>query len=127
MDRRDFVAATAGLGLAGEAPRAAGEEAARLTPAMEQAREAGLKAIKPTARQLEFGLKLHAESLVFDVYGFAPRAAPDAKALRQAYDAGATDAELQDLREEMGMIRCAADSTERAEFEAAWRAAGVTC
>jgi membrane dipeptidase len=129
MDRRDFVAASAGLAFAGGAPTAAGaaEEPAKLTPAMEQAREAGLKALKPTARELEHGLKLHADSLVFDGYGFSPRAALDVEALRQAYDAGASDAELQELREEMGMIRCAADAAERAEFETAWRAAGVTC
>src|SRR5262245_43422442 len=129
MDRRDFVAATAGLALVGGAPPSAGgaEEPVKLTPAMEQAREAGLKALKPTARELEHGLKLHAESVVFDAYGFAPRAALEREALRQAYEAGASDSELQDMREEMGMIRCAADPAERAEFETAWRAAGVTC
>lgn len=129
MDRRDFVAASAGLALAGGTPPAAGaaDEPVKLTPAMEQAREAGLKAIKPTARELEHGLKLHAESLVFDAYGFAPRAALDVEALRQAYDAGSSDAELQDMRVEMGMLRSAADAAERAEFETAWRAAGVTC
>jgi membrane dipeptidase len=134
MDRRDFVAATAGLALVGgstdaRGPASAGgaEEPVKLTPAMEQAREAGLKALKPTARELERGLKLHAESVVFDAYGFAPRAAPDNEALRKAFDAGASDSELQELREEMGMVRAAADPAERAEFEAAWRAAGVTC
>jgi len=129
MDRRDFVAASAGLALVvGAAPPApAADEPVKLTPAMDQAREAGLKALKPTARELERGLKLHAESLVFDAYGFAPRAALDPESLRQALDAGASDAELQELREEMGMIRCAADPGERAEFETAWRAAGVTC
>ena len=130
MDRRDFVAATAGLALVGGTsalPATAAEEPVQLTPAMMQAREAGLKALKPAARELEHGLKLHAESVVFDAYGFAPRAALDVGALRQAYDTGASEAELNDLREEMGMIRCAADAAERAEFETAWRAAGVTC
>lgn len=128
MDRRDFVAASAGLALVGGSvpTPCAAEEPARLTPAMEQAREAGLKALKPSAKELEHGLKLHAESLVFDAYGFAPRAALDIAALRQAYDAGASDAELQDLRVEMGMLRAAADAAERTEFETAWRAAGVT-
>jgi membrane dipeptidase len=127
MDRRDFVTATAGLALAGGMPDAVADEGAvRLTPAMEQAREAGTKALKPTARELEHGLRLHAESLVFDAYGFAPRAALDVETLRKAFDAGASDSELQDLREEMGMIRCTADPAERAEFETAWRAAGVT-
>jgi membrane dipeptidase len=129
MDRRDFVAATAGLALVGGVPASAGraEEPVKLTPAIEQAREAGLKVLKPTARELERGLKLHAESVVFDAYGFAPRAAPDNEALRRAFDAGASDSELQELREETGMVRAAADPAERTEFETAWRAAGVTC
>jgi membrane dipeptidase len=130
MDRRDFVATTAGLALAGgltSTTTAAAEDAeVRLTPVMAKAREAGLKALKPNAKELEHGLKLHAESLVFDVYGFSPRAALDTEALRNAYDAGASDSEIQDLREEMGMIRCTSDPAERAEFETAWRAAGVT-
>lgn len=127
MDRRDFVAASAGLAFAGSVSGADSPVSVKLTPAMEQARAAGLKSLKPTARELEHGLKLHAESVVFDAYGFAPRAALDVDTLRQAYDAGASDAELQDMREEMGMIRCAADPAERAEFETAWQAAGVTC
>ncbi|MFO0878366.1 MAG: membrane dipeptidase [Gemmataceae bacterium] len=127
MDRRDFVAATVGGGLVAGAHAATSTEGVELTPAMKQARVACLKALKPTARELEYGLKLHGESLVFDVYGFSPRAALDGEALRRAYDTGATEAELQDLREEMGMIRCAADPTERVEFETAWRASGVTC
>lgn len=129
MDRRDFVVASAGLALVRGAAMgaAAADGAVTLTPAMQQAREAGLKALKPTARELEHGLRLHAESVVFDAYGFSPRAAPAVETLRTAFDAGASDTELTDLREEMGMIRCAADTAERAEFETAWRAAGVTC
>ena len=127
MDRRDFVAASAGLALVGGVSGVHAAPPAKLTPIMEQARSAGLKSLKPNERELEHGLRLHAESLVFDAYGFAPRAALDADALRQAYDAGASDAELQDMREETGMIRCVADPIERAEFETAWRAAGVTC
>jgi len=127
MDRRNFVAATAGLAIASGVTTAASPSPVKLTAAMEQAREAGLKSLKPTAKQLEHGLKLHAESIVFDAYGFAPRAALDSEALRKAYDSGASDAELLDMREEMGMIRCASDAAERAEFETAWRAAGVTC
>lgn len=126
MDRRDFVAVTAGVALAAGVQGRAAEEGMKLTPVMQEAREAGLKALKPTARELEHGLKLHAESLVFDAYAFAPRAALDTAALRQAADAGASDVELHELREEMGMVRVV-DPAERAEFEAAWRAAGVTC
>jgi membrane dipeptidase len=76
---------------------------------------------------LEHGLALHACSLVFDAYGFAPRASLDADALDRAADAGASEEELIDLREEMGMTRCVNNPVEQAAFKAAWGAAGVTC
>jgi len=40
-------------------------------------RRAALAVLEPSAAQLDRGLKLHAESLVFDTYGFAPRCAVD--------------------------------------------------
>ena len=55
------------------------------------------------------------------------RAALDPQALREAEDAGASDRELNDLREEMGMTRCVSDPDQTAAFKTAWQAAGVTC
>src|SRR4029078_9551702 len=72
-------------------------------------------------------LRLHAESLVFDCYGFAPRSALDGDAVAKATAAGASDAELQDLQEDMGIMRSVVSAAERAEFELGWKAAGVTC
>lgn len=92
-----------------------------------QSREVALGVLKPTPRQLEHGLRLHAESLVFESYGFAPRAALDGEKFRGVAAAGASDAELADLREEMSMTRWATDARERREFLDAFRAAGVTC
>jgi membrane dipeptidase len=91
------------------------------------ARDAALEVLKPTPAQLERGLELHAASLVFDAYGFAPRAALDGEALAAAAAAGASDAELDDLREDMGMTRAATSDVERAELDEALRCAGVTC
>ncbi|MES2789800.1 MAG: membrane dipeptidase [Planctomycetota bacterium] len=96
-------------------------------PVIVRARDAALDVLKPTRAQLEHGLELHRQSLVFDSYGFAPRAAPDGAALVAADAAGASDAELQDLREEMGMIRAVNDAAEKLEFQEAWRCAGMTC
>lgn len=90
-------------------------------------REIGLSILKPTPRQLEHGLRLHAESLVFESYGFAPRCAVDGDAFAAAMKAGMPDGELGDLREEMMMTRCATNAEERKEFLEAFRAAGVTC
>ena len=94
---------------------------------IEEARQVALKILKPSQRDLEHGLALHKESLVFDAYGFAPRAAVDGEALKQLVLAGASPMEVQDAREEMGMTRQVTNAIERAEFMAAWRASGVTC
>ena len=102
----------------------------RLAPPNEtirKAREAGLGVLKPSQRDLERGFEIHAHSLVFESYGFAPRAAPDGDKLRAAIEEGASDAELNGLREEMSMTRFATDPRERKEFLEAFRAAGVTC
>ena len=65
--------------------------------------------------------------MVFDSYGFAPRAAIDGEAIKQAALAGASVIELKDMRESMMMTRYVTDAGERKEFEEAWRASGVTC
>ena len=53
-----------------------------------------LNILKPSEKQLQHGLELHANSLVFDVYGFSPRAAVDGDALKAAVEAGASEIEL---------------------------------
>lgn len=95
--------------------------------AINRDRQAALTILKPTPRELEHGLRLHAESLVFESYGFAPRAALDGTAFSTFADSGASEAELVDLREEMSMTRWATDAAEQTEFLDAMRAAGVTC
>src|SRR5207237_803568 len=52
--------------------------------AIDEAWQAGLAILKPTLLELERGLRLHAESLVFDCYGFAPRSALDGEAIAKA-------------------------------------------
>lgn len=83
---------------------------------IQKAREAALGILKPSQKDLEHGFELHANSLVFESYGFAPRAAPDGDAIRKAMEAGASETELNDLREELPMIRYATDERERKEF-----------
>lgn len=92
-----------------------------------KAREVALSVLKPSPSQRDHGLRLHAESLVFESYGFAPRAAIDGDRFKAAAESGVPDAELADLREEMSMTRWATDARERQEFLEAFRAAGVTC
>lgn len=139
LDRRGFLSVAAGVLTAGAASRAtadqsqvdtaSGKDPLLITdnPVIVRARDAALEILKPSPAQLEHGLALHRQSLVFDSYGFAPRAAPDGAALTAADAAGASDAELQDLREEMGMIRAVTDAAERLEIQEALRCSGVTC
>jgi membrane dipeptidase len=131
MNRRDFLELTAGASLAavwGLPPAEAADTSPEKTnETIQRARQAALAILKPTAKQLEHGLELHAASLVCESYGFSPRAAWDGEALRKAMEAGASPIELEDLREEMTMTRAATDAAERAEYLAAWKAAGVTC
>lgn len=94
---------------------------------IEANRDVALQILKPSRRDLEYGLELHRRSLVFDAYGFAPRAAVDGDFIRERLEQGASDIELQDLREDMGMTRSAVDQAERRELIQAWNASGVTC
>ena len=72
-------------------------------------------------------MDLHASSLVIDAYGFSPRAAIEGDKICAAIEGGASQAELQDMKEDMMMTRCVSDPVERAEYMSAWEAAGVTC
>lgn len=103
------------------------ESGGSLNPKIREARELSLSLLKPSARDLAKGLELHADALVVDAYGFAPRAAVDGLKFKEAVEAGVSEAELADLREEMSMTRWATDTVERNEFLDAMRAAGVTC
>ncbi|MCP5541020.1 MAG: membrane dipeptidase [Akkermansiaceae bacterium] len=141
MERRNFIKGAAPLAVAGSGPLAAAaavkaEETPEnpvaaltdnLNPEIRKARDAAMAVLQPSPKDLQHGLELHADALVFDGYGFSPRAAIDGEALKQAVLAGASDIELEDLREEMGMTRYITDADEQREYREGWRASGVTC
>ena len=148
MDRRIFLQSASALP-AGFLPRAAEsfsgrDEAAgrvagsspadavrqlteNLNPQIQNARKIALSILKPTAAELEHGLRLHAESIVFDAYGFSPRAAIDGEKLRELMEAGGSESEIEDLQEDMTMTRYVTDANEQREYRDAWTASGVTC
>ncbi len=103
------------------------QETFYMNDTMKSAYNTALNILKPTKAQLEHGLELHRNSLVFDTYGFQPTAAVDGAAIVAAINDNASQLELQDMREEMMMTRFAKVEKERKEFENAWKAAGVTC
>lgn len=102
-------------------------QAAEVHPQIQRSRDAALAVLKPTQRDLEHGLELHAESLVVESYGFSPRSAIDGDVIRRAVEAGASAAEIEDLSTDMLLSRVAGDPAQRREYLDAWRASGVTC
>ena len=94
---------------------------------IQEAWDAALQVLKPSEKDLEHGLELHAGSLVFESYGFAPTAGPDFDVLAAAMEAGASATEIGDLRQDMVMTRRATDPDERREFMEALDHSGVTC
>jgi len=144
INRRSFLstslgaATTAGLGAAAASQLSAAEDKqpSAATPKKQKpiqnetilhARKVALDILKPTPKQLEHGLQLHADSLVFDSYGFSPRAAIDGDKMATAIKENASPQELRDLREDMSMTRCVTDPGEQREFKEAFDASGVTC
>jgi membrane dipeptidase len=138
--RRDFLKSSAGLAATAAAmspvasfaaddlpKKTATQGAERINTKIAHDREVALGLLKPTKKDLEHGLELHKESIVFDGYGFSPRSAIDGDRYAKKVEAGASEAELDDLREDMSMTRCVTDPIERAEFLQAWKASGVTC
>ncbi len=130
MNRRTFLGAAAAASVAASRLRGSrlhGGPADTANETIQRARQSALAILSPSNRDVQHGLELHADSVVFDSYGFAPRAALDGAAYRETMLAGASDEELNDLREEMSMTRAALDEIERREFLEAFQAAGVTC
>lgn len=138
MHRRQFFQSSAVAAAAAAVSSTVADEAAsdrnpvqqlteNLNPTIQHARQIALDILKPSPRDLAHGLALHADSVVFDSYGFSPRAAVDGGALAAAVEAGASPSELKDMREDMSMTRYVSDPAEQREYLEAWRAAGVTC
>ena len=143
MDRRQFLKASAGMPIVAGVAAQAGTSSSVLVTSQEndperkkrieanqqiqRARQVALKILKPSNKELEHGLELHANSLVIEPYGFSPRAALDAEKVRAAAEAGASEIELRNMKEDMQMTRCVTDPAERQEYMDAWEAAGVTC
>ena len=89
--------------------------------------DTALAVLKPSEKEIEHGLELHRDALVFESYGFSPAGALDKAVLAEAIEGGASLAEVKDLREDMSMTRKAIDPAEIKEMKQAWDVAGVTC
>lgn len=94
---------------------------------IENARGFAIETLKPSKKDLETGLGLHRDSIVFDAYGFAPTSGWDVERFEMEREAGASLSELRDMKEEMGMLAHVYDKAFREEYADAWRESGVTC
>ncbi len=108
-------------------PPAEQNEGYDMTDGMKADYEVALNILKPTKSQLEHGLELHKNALVFDTYGFQPKAAVDGDAVATAIKENASPVEMHDLTEDMQMTRFIHNEKERKEYENAWKTSGVTC
>jgi len=98
----------------------------KMNKTIREARDMGLDLLKPSKRDIEHGMELHADALVFESYGFAPRGTLDNDVLIDAMEAGASPAEISEIRENMSMTGAAIHPEQRAGCEEAWEASGVT-
>ena len=85
MDRRTFLQSTAaasaltsqsiaasGQTNSGSAKNSISALTQNLNPTIRHARDVAINILKPSSKDLQHGLELHADSVVFDSYGFAP-------------------------------------------------------
>src|SRR4051812_38863305 len=72
---------------AADAPR----QPAPLNEKIAADRAAGLGILKPSQKDLDHGLALHANSVVLDTYGFGPAAAVDNAVLARIMNSGASE------------------------------------
>ena len=94
---------------------------------IERDKQVALETLEPSQKDLDHGLELHKEFIVFDSYGFSPTSVPDSGVLANAIEARAWPNELQDLKEEMSVTRHLTDPTGLQSYKEAWEASGVTC
>jgi membrane dipeptidase len=94
---------------------------------VEKAREVGLAVLQPSQKDLDHGLELHSNSLVFESYGFSPRAAVDGDAVARLVEEGASNVEIGETLEDMFLTRMVEDADLRQEYRDAFDYAGVDC
>ncbi|MBE6389638.1 MAG: dipeptidase [Lentisphaerae bacterium] len=93
----------------------------------EEIRKIGLDVLKPDEKSLRHGLELHAESYVFDAYGFSPTGGGKAPRLGELISGGASRDEITRALEEFRMIGCFDDPQMVKLLKEAWDFAGVDC
>lgn len=90
--------------------------------------DAALAALKPTKRDLEYGLKLHAESIVCEPYGFSPAARLiPARDIQKMLDEKASAWEIHKNIIEMRAVNCILYEDLWEQYKKAFDQSGITC
>ena len=93
----------------------------------EKNRLLALKILNPSARELEHGLELHKNSLVFDAYGFMPLCGGCSSRTEELIAAGASRDELHYADEMHHMVEGFHDPRIRKLLRETWDFGGVDC
>lgn len=93
---------------------------------IEEARQCALDILKPNVKDLEHGLELHRQAVVVETYGFGPWG-DDPERVLKAIRAGAVGTQLKDVREEVLLTSYVRNPTQWKDYQAMWKASGVTC
>ena len=93
----------------------------------QEVRQAAMDVLHPDEKTLRHGLELHANSYVFDAYGFSPGGGGNCPRVRELIDAGASRDEINRASEEYRMCGAYDDPEMRARLKAAWEFSGVDC
>ena len=94
---------------------------------LERIRKNAMDVLRPDEKTLRHGLELHAESYVFDAYGFSPTGGGAAPHVEKLISAGASRNEINRALEEFRMIGCFEDPQMVKLLKEAWEFAGVDC
>ena len=90
-------------------------------------RNVGLKHLQPSAKDLEHGLELHKNSLVWDAYGFSPNGPVDGALADDLIDKGVYPEDFTDAMERYRQTEFLKDPNYQKVYAELWEYAGVNC
>lgn len=94
---------------------------------IETCRQAALDILKPSKKQLEHGLELHRDALVWDAYGFAPSGIADYSRIEKIISKNAAPDELILAKEEEQQLKSLWSNEAAKTYRDGWEASGVDC
>ncbi len=96
-----------------------------MNPKIKAARDLALDILKPSPRDLEQGLALHADALVVEPYCLGLRAPFDPAPVNRLIENHAGEAEIVNCYSELSVLSWAKTEANRRLYQEGWEAAGV--